>query len=52
MSGTRDGRAPPPVARAAGGAAAPPRHLPFWLGAAALGVALVVGLRLLGNEYG
>jgi branched-chain amino acid transport system permease protein len=45
---------------AAGGAAvlapprlpAPPRHLLFWLGAIGLGIALVVGLRLIGNEYG
>ncbi len=27
-------------------------HLRFWLGAAALGLALVAGLRLLGNDYG
>src|SRR3954451_22708059 len=27
-------------------------HLPYWLGAAALSVALVVVLRLIGNEYG
>jgi branched-chain amino acid transport system permease protein len=39
--------APPPQ-----GAAAPTRHLPFWLGAAALGVALFIALRLIGNEYG
>lgn len=34
------------------GAAAPPRHLPFWLGAAGTGVGLFVLLRLVGNEYG
>jgi len=33
-------------------ATAPTRHLPFWLGAAAIGVALIVVLRLIGNEYG
>jgi branched-chain amino acid transport system permease protein len=32
--------------------AAEPRHLPFWLGAAALAVGLIVLLRLIGNEYG
>lgn len=32
--------------------AAPPRHALFWAGALALGVALVFGLRAIGNEYG
>ena len=31
---------------------APPRHAVFWLGAIGLGVALVVALRMIGNDYG
>ena len=31
---------------------APPRHAVFWLGAIGLGVALVVALRMVGNDYG
>ncbi len=31
---------------------ATPRHAAFWIGAIGLGVALVVGLRLVGNDYG
>jgi branched-chain amino acid transport system permease protein len=46
------GAAAAALARAPEDAVAPPRHLWFWLGAVALGVALVAGLRLLGNEYG
>jgi branched-chain amino acid transport system permease protein len=31
---------------------APPRHAAFWLGAIGIGLALVVILRLIGNDYG
>jgi branched-chain amino acid transport system permease protein len=40
------------MSKTAEGIPSPPRHLAFWLGAIALGIGLVVALRLLGNDYG
>jgi branched-chain amino acid transport system permease protein len=45
--GTTTALAPPSAALVA-----PPRHGAFWIGAIGLGVALIVALRLIGNDYG